>query len=85
MRDLAKHGVNEVHTECGQHLAGALMSQQLADQIVLYMAPHLLGSQARGSFEIGELTAMEQRKSCRVRDIRQIGDDLRLTLSFNQE
>lgn len=85
MRDLAERGINEVHTECGQHLAGALLSQQLVDQVLLYLAPHLLGSQARGCFEIGEFTTMEQRKSCHIRDIRQIGDDLRLTLSVNQE
>jgi len=84
IRDLAGRGVNEVHTECGQRLAGALLSLQLADQIVLYLAPHLLGSQARGSFEMGEFTAMEQRKSCSIRDIRQVGEDLRLTLSVNQ-
>lgn len=83
MRDLAQREVNEVHTECGQRLAGSLLSQQLVDQIVLYLAPHLLGSQARGSFELGELTAMEQRKTCSIRDIRQVGDDLRLTASIN--
>ena len=83
MRDLAGRGINEVHTECGQRLAGALLSRQLADQIVLYLAPHLLGSQARGVFELGELTDMEQRKSCSIRDIRQVGDDLRLTLNVN--
>jgi diaminohydroxyphosphoribosylaminopyrimidine deaminase/5-amino-6-(5-phosphoribosylamino)uracil reductase len=80
MRDLALRGINELHSECGQRLAGTLLSQQLADQIVLYLAPHLLGSQARGSFELGEFTAMEQRKACTMRDIRQVGDDLRLTL-----
>ena len=85
MRDLGERGINEVHTECGQHLAGALLSQHLVDQVLLYLAPHLLGSQARGCFEIGEFTAMEQRKSCYIRDIRQIGEDLRLTLSVNQE
>ena len=83
LRDLAARGINEVHSECGQHLAGALLSQQLADQVVLYLAPHLLGSQARGGFELGELTAMEQRKTCSIRDIRQVGDDLRLTLIVN--
>ena len=83
MRDLADRGINEVHTECGQRLAGALLSQQLVDQVVLYLAPHLLGSQARGGFDLGELTDMEQRKSCSIRDIRQVGDDLRLTLNVN--
>ena len=85
LQDMAIRGINQVHTECGQRLAGELVKQQLADQIVLYMAPHLLGSQARGGFDLGELTAMEQRKTCTIRDIRQIGDDLRLILSVNQE
>jgi diaminohydroxyphosphoribosylaminopyrimidine deaminase/5-amino-6-(5-phosphoribosylamino)uracil reductase len=83
LRDMAQRGINQVHTECGQRLAGELLSRKLADQIVLYLAPHLLGSAARGGFDLGELTAMEQRKNCTMRDTRQIGDDLRLTLSVN--
>jgi diaminohydroxyphosphoribosylaminopyrimidine deaminase/5-amino-6-(5-phosphoribosylamino)uracil reductase len=72
-----------VHSECGQRLAGALIQQRLADQLVLYLAPHLLGSAARGGFDLGELTAMEQRKTCSMRDMRQLGEDLRLTLSID--
>lgn len=83
LEDLAARGINNVHSECGQRLAGALLQQQLADEIVLYLAPHLLGSAARGAFDLGELTAMEQRKSCSIRDIRQLGDDLRLILNVD--
>jgi len=83
LQDMAKRGINQVHTECGQRLAGELINLQLADQIVLYLAPHLLGSEARGVFDLGELTAMDQRKTCTLRDTRQVGDDLRLTLSVN--
>jgi diaminohydroxyphosphoribosylaminopyrimidine deaminase/5-amino-6-(5-phosphoribosylamino)uracil reductase len=83
LQDMAKRGINQVHTECGQRLAGELINRQLADQIVLYLAPHLLGSEARGVFDLGELTAMDQRKTCTLRDTRQVGDDLRLTLSVN--
>lgn len=82
LEDLARRGINLVHTECGQHLAGALIEQQLADELLLYLAPHLLGSAARGLVDIGEITAMEQRKTCSMRDVRQVGDDLRLTLSL---
>ena len=85
LQDLAVRGINQVHTECGQRLAGELLRQGLADQIVLYLAPHLLGSNARGAFDLGELTAMEQRKTCTISDTRQVGDDLRLILSVNQE
>ena len=83
LQDLARRGINIVHTECGQRLAGALIEQQLADELILYLAPHLLGSAARGIFDLGEITAMEQRKTCSMRDVRQIGEDLRLTLSLN--
>ena len=83
LRDMAQQGINKVHTECGQQLAGALINQQFADQIILYLAPQLLGSAARGCFDLGELTAMEQSITCRIRDVRQIGDDLRLTMSVN--
>ena len=82
LQDLARRGINLVHTECGQGLAGALIDQQLADELQLYLAPHLLGSASRGLFDLGEITAMEQRKTCSMRDIRQVGDDLRLTLSL---
>jgi len=85
LADMAQRGINEVHTECGSRLAGALIEQQLADQIALYLAPHLLGDSARGGFDLGELTAMEQRKPCRICDIRQVGEDLRLTLNLNQD
>jgi diaminohydroxyphosphoribosylaminopyrimidine deaminase/5-amino-6-(5-phosphoribosylamino)uracil reductase len=85
LQDMASRGINEVHTECGHRLAGALVEQRLADQMILYLAPHLLGDRARGGFDLGELTTMNQRKTCRICDIRQIGEDLRLTLNFEQD
>jgi diaminohydroxyphosphoribosylaminopyrimidine deaminase/5-amino-6-(5-phosphoribosylamino)uracil reductase len=83
LQDLGQRGINDLHSECGQQLAGALLQQQLADELVLYLAPHLLGSAARGGFDLGELSTMEQRTNCSMRDIRQIGDDLRLTLNVD--
>ena len=82
MRDLAERGINEVHTECGANLAGALIRQKLADQVLLYQAPHLLGDRARGAFNIGEITTMADRISCKIQDSRQLGNDLRLTLTL---
>ena len=82
LRDLAGRGINEIHTECGPGLAGALIREGCADQILLYQAPHLLGNQARGAFDLGEIETMAQRKSCKIEDIRQLGDDLRLTLKL---
>ncbi len=80
--DLARRGVNELHTECGAGLAGALVGEGHADQIVLYLAPHLLGSAARGGFDLGEIREMAARRDVTIRDNRQVGDDLRLILSL---
>ena len=80
LRDLATRGINEVHSECGAELSGALIQQGVVDQIILYQAPHLLGNRARGAFDLGEIESMTQRKNCKIQDMRQLGDDLRLTL-----
>ncbi len=85
LEDLAARAINEVLTECGPGLAGALLRAGLVDRILLYLAPHLLGDRGRGLFDLGELTAMEQRLECEITDLRQIGPDLRLTLNLPTE
>lgn len=81
MKHLATREINEIHTECGQSLAGALLKQQLVDELVIYVSPILLGSQARGAFELGELTDMALSPAYKIRQVRHIGDDLRITLT----
>ncbi len=81
MSDLAGREINEVHTECGQSLAGALLQFGLVDELVVYLAPMLLGNRARGAFELGELTDMKSRLTCKIKQVRSIGDDLRITLT----
>ena len=81
---LAKRGINELHTECGELLAGALISQQLVDEMVIYLAPRVMGSQSRGAFELGEILQMSDSVKFDYKDVRSIGDDLRLTLSLTE-
>ena len=85
MSDLAKREINEVHTECGQTLAGALIQQQLVDEIVIYMAPKLMGSQSIGAFDLGEVTQMSDSVKCNIEQLRMIGEDIRLTLSLQSD
>jgi diaminohydroxyphosphoribosylaminopyrimidine deaminase/5-amino-6-(5-phosphoribosylamino)uracil reductase len=85
MSHLAQREINEIHTECGQTLAGALVRERLVDEMVIYMAPKLMGSQSRGAFDLGEITHMSDSLDCRIEQIRKIGDDLRLTLSLRCE
>lgn len=76
---LAQKGVNEVMTEAGPRLNGALLAARLADEWVQYLAPCLLGSAARPLFELNEPASMQERLNWKLHDQRMLGADLRLT------
>jgi diaminohydroxyphosphoribosylaminopyrimidine deaminase/5-amino-6-(5-phosphoribosylamino)uracil reductase len=82
MAHLAERGINEVHTECGQTLAGALVQQRLVDEIKLYMAPKLLGNRSIGAFDLGQVMNMSDSVKCNIKQVRMVGEDLCLTLSL---
>jgi diaminohydroxyphosphoribosylaminopyrimidine deaminase/5-amino-6-(5-phosphoribosylamino)uracil reductase len=70
--------INEVHLEAGATLCGALLEAGLVDELVIYMAPHLMGDAARGLFVLPGLEHMQQRIRLSITDIRAIGDDWRI-------
>ena len=72
-------GANEVLLESGATLGGAMLRAGLIDELVIYMAPILLGSEARGLFQLPELKRMAQRIMLNIIDIRAVGDDWRIT------
>lgn len=80
METLAAMAIGEVHVEAGRTLTGQLIGKNLADEIVIYFAPAILGDRARGMFDIPELVDLEQQKKMQWRDTRMIGKDLRLTM-----
>lgn len=79
LSDLAKRGINEVLVEAGKTLNGALLKAGLVDELVLYLAPQLLGDAARGLADLGELTQLEQRVALAWQDVRHVGNDIRIT------
>ncbi len=85
LRELAAREMNEVLLECGPTLAGSFMAAGLVDELVLYMAPHLMGDDARGLFHLPGLTRMQQRIPLQWQDVRQVGDTLRLVLRPAQD
>jgi diaminohydroxyphosphoribosylaminopyrimidine deaminase/5-amino-6-(5-phosphoribosylamino)uracil reductase len=76
--DLAQRGCNEVLLEAGNILNGALLRAGLVDELLLYVAPQLLGDSARGMAQLGELTALDQRINLKWQDVRQVGNDMRI-------
>lgn len=72
--------LNEVWTEAGPTLAGALLADGLVDELVLYLAPRLLGPTARPLAAWPNLERLADAPSWQVRDLRQIGPDIRIML-----
>ena len=80
LRELGQRGINEAWVEAGRQLAGALVAQQLVDELIVYLAPKVLGDTAQGLLALPPLEALSQAPQFSLREVRQIGDDLRLTL-----
>jgi len=80
MRFLADQKINEVLVEAGAVLNGALLAADLLDELIVYMAPAVLGDQGRGLFHLPGVTTMADKKVLKLLDVRQVGGDLRLTL-----
>jgi diaminohydroxyphosphoribosylaminopyrimidine deaminase/5-amino-6-(5-phosphoribosylamino)uracil reductase len=78
MRELGRRGVNELHVEAGYKLNGSLLNEGLVDELLLYLAPSLLGDAARGMFHLPELKALSEQRRLKFVDVRQIGLDIRV-------
>ncbi|MBA4822835.1 bifunctional diaminohydroxyphosphoribosylaminopyrimidine deaminase/5-amino-6-(5-phosphoribosylamino)uracil reductase RibD [Pantoea ananatis] len=81
MMVLGQRQINSVWVEAGATLAGALIQAGLVDELIVYVAPKLLGNDARGLCQLAGLTQLADAPVFAFRDIRQVGDDVRLTLT----
>lgn len=79
LRHLGEREVNELLVEAGASLAGGLLKNGLVDEIVLYLAPMLLGNDAMGMFDLPFISKLEDRIDLSVTDVRLVGRDLRAT------
>ncbi|HXD37729.1 MAG TPA: bifunctional diaminohydroxyphosphoribosylaminopyrimidine deaminase/5-amino-6-(5-phosphoribosylamino)uracil reductase RibD [Rhodanobacter sp.] len=77
---LAARDCNEVHVEAGPTLCGALFAAGLVDELLLYIAPVMLGSEAAPLMALPALADMTSRWSLRLLDQRMLGPDIRLRL-----
>jgi len=75
---LAEREANEVWVEAGPSLAGAFVSAGLIDELVLYLAPCLLGAGSRGLVELPAIGRIEDGPRFRFADVRRFGDDMRI-------
>jgi len=78
LRALAACDVNELHVEAGAGLNGSLLQEGLVDELLIYLAPHIMGDKARGMFDVPALTELAQRREFDITEVRMIGSDLRV-------
>lgn len=79
LADLALRGINEVLVEAGPALAGSLVEAGLVDELVIYQSPHIMGSETRGMLHTPGWTALADRRTLDIVDVRRIGRDTRIT------
>ena len=70
---------NDVLLEAGATLTGSMLQAGYVDELIIYMAPSLMGSDARGLFNLAGLSQMSDRIHLDIQDIRAVGKDFRIT------
>jgi diaminohydroxyphosphoribosylaminopyrimidine deaminase / 5-amino-6-(5-phosphoribosylamino)uracil reductase len=81
-RELGRRELNEVHVEAGFRLNGSLVREGYVDELLVYLAPSIIGDKAHGMFELPELTELAGRRQLVVRDLRAVGGDIRVLARF---
>lgn len=79
LRTIAGFEINEVLLECGPRLAGAMVRAALVDEMIVYLAPKLLGDSARPLAALPGIERLDDAVDLDVREIRNVGRDLRIT------
>ena len=77
--DLARREINELHVEAGEKLNGSLLRAGLDDELLIYVAPRLLGP-GRGLAAIGPFASLAESLDFEFVDVERVGADLRLRL-----
>jgi diaminohydroxyphosphoribosylaminopyrimidine deaminase / 5-amino-6-(5-phosphoribosylamino)uracil reductase len=81
MQELGRRQINELHIEAGYKLNGSLIREGCVDELLLYLAPGILGD-AQGMFDLEALETLDGKRELSFHDVRQIGPDLRILARF---
>jgi diaminohydroxyphosphoribosylaminopyrimidine deaminase/5-amino-6-(5-phosphoribosylamino)uracil reductase len=78
VRELGRRGLSEVHVEAGTSLNGSLLQAGVIDELLVYLAPKIIGDTARGMFKLPELASLDQALGLDITSITPVGQDLRI-------
>lgn len=82
MQMLATLEINEVLIEAGSKLNGSFIRERLVDELVIYLAPHLLGDTAMSMLHLPELINLSEKHELKIQDLRMVGQDIRIIARF---
>ena len=77
LKELALRGINEVHAEAGFKLNGSLIQEGCVDELLVYLAPCLIG-EGQGMFSLPALSSLAERRNLVLRELRAVGEDWRM-------
>ena len=81
MQELGRRQINELHIEAGYKLNGSLIREGCVDELLLYLAPTILGD-AQDMFNLAALESLEGRRDLKFHEVKQVGADLRILARF---
>jgi len=81
MLELGRRQINELHVEAGAKLNGSLLRESCVDELLVYLAPTLLGD-AQGMFALPALTDLDRKIALQFHQVKQIGNDVRILARF---
>ena len=81
MQELGRREINELHVEAGFKLNGSLVREACVDELLLYLAPSLIGD-AQGMFDLAPPSTLDDKRRLAFHDVTRIGEDLRILARF---
>ncbi|MBU3021894.1 bifunctional diaminohydroxyphosphoribosylaminopyrimidine deaminase/5-amino-6-(5-phosphoribosylamino)uracil reductase RibD [Aestuariibacter sp. A3R04] len=75
---------NEVWVEAGPELAGAMLQAGEVDELIVYQAARMLGDKGRSMMTLPDYTRLESAPSLSLTDLRQVGDDVKMTYTVSK-
>jgi diaminohydroxyphosphoribosylaminopyrimidine deaminase/5-amino-6-(5-phosphoribosylamino)uracil reductase len=82
MRELARRELNEIHVEAGVKLNGSLVAAGVVDELLVYLAPSLLGDGGSAMFNLPSIARLDQKLPLRLVDVQRVGADVRVVARF---
>ena len=76
--ELGRRGINELHVEAGYKLNGSLLREGWVDELLIYLAPSIIGDAAHGMFHLPAVQALSEQHRLTITDVRQVGADIRI-------